>query len=165
MAMRRRATLYSADEVSRLLWEEDDDSEMESGTSEEEEAELEHQLGIFGEESSDEDDNIGDSSVAGSQSLVCITDTFTFTTSATTTTATPGLVVATVSPLVSFPVATQESVAGPSCSFSGGSFYSTRQGTLVLAKRARVEPPQKTPEITSKESCGKDGKNKVGGEG
>ena len=26
-------------------------------------------------------------------------------------------------------------------------------------------PPQKTPEITSKESYGKDGKNKVGGEG
>ena len=104
--------------------------------------------------------------MAGSQSLVCITDTFTFTTSATTTTATPGLVVATVSPLVSFPVATQESVAGPSCSFSGGSFYSTRQRTLVLAKRARVEPPpQKTPEITSKEGYGKDGKNKVGGEG
>ena len=104
--------------------------------------------------------------MAGSQSLVCITDTFTFTTSATTTTATPGLVVATVSPLVSFPVATQESVAGPSCSFSGGSFYSTRQRTLVLAKMARVEPPpKKTPEITSKESCGKDGKNKVGGEG
>ena len=51
MAMRRSATLYSADEVSRLLWEEDDDSEMEGGTSEEEEAELEHQLGIFGEES------------------------------------------------------------------------------------------------------------------
>ena len=50
MAMRRRATLYSADEVSRLLWEEDDDSEMESGTSKEEEAELEHQPGIFGEE-------------------------------------------------------------------------------------------------------------------
>ena len=44
MAMRRRASLYSADEVSRLLWEEDDDSEKESGTSEEEEAELEHQL-------------------------------------------------------------------------------------------------------------------------
>ena len=105
--------------------------------------------------------------MAGSQSLVSITDTFTFTTSATTTTATPGLVVATVSPLVSFPVATQESVAGPSCSFSGGSFYPTRQRTLVLAKIARVEPPppQKTPEITSKESCGKDGKNKVGGEG
>ena len=104
--------------------------------------------------------------MAGSQSLVCITDTFTFTTSATTTTTTPGLVVATVSPLISFPVATQESVAGPSCYFSGGSFYSTRQGTLVLAKRARVEPPpQKTPEITSKESYGKDGKNKVGGEG
>ena len=103
--------------------------------------------------------------MAGSQSLVCITDTFTFTTSATTTTATPGLVVATVSPLVSFPVATQESLAGPSCSFSGGSFYSTWQRTLVLAKRARVEPPQKTPEIMSKESCGKDGKNKVGGEG
>ena len=83
--------------------------------------------------------------MAGSQSLVCITDTFTFTTSATTTTATPGLVVATVSPLVSFPVATQESVAGPSCSFSGGSFYSTCQRTLVLAKRARVEPPPKDP--------------------
>ncbi|XP_044166207.1 uncharacterized protein [Acropora muricata] len=148
MAMRRRATLYSADEVSRLLWEEDDDSEMESGTSKEEEAELEHQPGIFGEELSEdeaEDDNIEDSSVAGSQSLVCITDTFTFTTSATTTTATPGLVVATVSPLVSFPVATQESVAGPSCSFSGGSFYSTRQRTLVLDKRARVEPPPKDP--------------------
>ena len=107
--------------------------------------------------------------MAGSQSLVCITDTFTFTTSATTTTATPGLVVATVSPLVSFPVATQESVAGPSCSFSGGSFYSTQQRTPVLAKRAWVEPPpppkKKTPEITSKESCGKDGKNKGGGEG
>ena len=84
--------------------------------------------------------------MAGSQSLVCITDTFTFTTSATTTTATPGLVVATVSPLVSFPVATQESVAGPSCSFSGGSFYSTRQRTLVLAKRARVEPSPKRPQ-------------------
>ena len=100
--------------------------------------------------------------MAGSQSLVCITDTFTFTTSATTTTAIPGLVVATVSPLVSFPVATQESVAGPSCSFSGGSFYSTRQRTPALAKQARVEPPQKTPEIMSKESCGKDGKNKGG---
>ena len=73
--------------------------------------------------------------MAGSQSLVCITDTFTFTTSATTTTtATPGLVVATVSPLVSFPVATQESVAGPSCSFCGGSFYSTGQRTPALAK-------------------------------
>ena len=70
---------------------------------------------------------------------------------------------ATISPLVSFPVATQESVAGPSCSFSGGSFYSTRQRTPALAKRARVEPPQKAPEITSKESCGKDGKNKGGG--
>ena len=103
--------------------------------------------------------------MAESQSLVCITDTFTFTTSATTTSATPGLVVATVSPLVSFPVATQESVAGPSCSFSGGSFYSTRQRTLALNKRARVELPQKTSEITSKESCGKDGKKKVGREG
>ena len=101
--------------------------------------------------------------MAGSQSLVCITDTFTFTTSATTTTATPGLVLATVSPLVSFPIATQESVAGPSCSFSGGSFYSTRQRAPFLTKRARVEPPEKTPEITSKESCGKDGKNKGGG--
>ena len=106
--------------------------------------------------------------MAGSQSLVCITDTFTFTTSATTTTATPGLVVATVSPLVSFPVATQESVAGPSCSFSGGSFYSTRQRTpknLFWPKELGLNPPQKTPEITSKESYGKDGKNKVGGEG
>ncbi|XP_067020845.1 uncharacterized protein [Acropora muricata] len=77
MAMRRRATLYSADEVSRLLWEEDDDSEMESGTSKEEEAELEHQPGIFGEESSEdeaEDDNIEDSSVAGSQSLPNLQD-------------------------------------------------------------------------------------------
>ena len=114
-----------------------------------------------------EDDNIEDSSVVGSQSFVCITDAFTFTTSATTTTATPGPVVATFSSSVSFPVATpaQESVAGPSCSFSGGSFYSTRQRTPVLAKRAQVEPPKKTPEITSKESCGKDGKNKdPGGE-
>ena len=88
----------------------------------------------------------------GSQSLVCITDTFTFTTSATTTTATPGLVVATVSPLGAFPVATKESVAGPSCSFSVGPFYSTRQRTPVLAKRAWVEPHQKTPEIMIKES-------------
>ena len=78
--------------------------------------------------------------MTGSQSLVCITDTFTFTTSATTA-ATPGLVVATVIPLVSFPVATQESVARPSGSFSGGSFYSSRQRTPVLAKRARDEPP------------------------
>ena len=97
--------------------------------------------------------------------MVCITDAFTFTTSATTTTATPGPVVATVSPSVSCPVATpaQESIAGPSCSFSRGSFYSKRQRTPVLAKRARVEPPQKTPEIMSKESCGKGGKNKGGG--
>ena len=51
MAMRRSFTLYSADKVSRLFWEEDDDSEMEGGTSKEEETELEHQLGIFGEES------------------------------------------------------------------------------------------------------------------
>lgn len=51
MGMRARVTYYSADEVSKLLWEENDDSELESGTSEEEEAELEHQLGIFGEES------------------------------------------------------------------------------------------------------------------
>ena len=101
----------------------------------------------------------------GSQSLVSITDTFTFTTSATTTTATSGPAVATVSPSVSFPVATpaQESVAGPSCSFSGGSFYSTQQRTHVPAKRAQVEPPQKTPKTTSKESCGKGGKNKGGG--
>ena len=51
MAMCRRAALYSTDEVSRLLWKDNNNSEMESGTSEEEEAELEHQLGIFGEES------------------------------------------------------------------------------------------------------------------
>ena len=51
MAMRRRATYYNADEVSRLLGEKNDDSELESGTSEEEEAELEHQLRIFDEES------------------------------------------------------------------------------------------------------------------
>ncbi|XP_044184399.1 uncharacterized protein LOC122964697 isoform X1 [Acropora millepora] len=148
MAMRRRATLYSADEVSRLLWEEDDDSEMESGTSKEEEAELEHQPGIFGEELSEdeaEDDNIEDSSVAGSQSLVCITDTFTFATSATTTTATPGLVVATVSPLVSFPVATQESVAGPSCSFSGVLFIQHAKEPLFWTKELGLNPPPKDP--------------------
>jgi len=51
MAMRARGTYYSADEISRLLWEENDDSELESGTGEEEEAELEHQLRIFGDES------------------------------------------------------------------------------------------------------------------
>ena len=51
MAMRARASYYSADEVSRLLWEENDDSELESGTGEEEEAELEHQLRILNEES------------------------------------------------------------------------------------------------------------------
>ena len=51
MVMRTRATYCSADEVSRLLWEENDGSERESGTSEEEEAELEHQLRIFNEES------------------------------------------------------------------------------------------------------------------
>ena len=51
MAKRARATYHSADEVSRLLWEENDDSELESGTSEEEEGELEHQLRIFDEES------------------------------------------------------------------------------------------------------------------
>ena len=51
MGMRARATYYSADEVSRLLWEENDDSELENGTNEEEEAELEHQLRTFNEES------------------------------------------------------------------------------------------------------------------
>ena len=107
---------------------------------------------------SDEDDNIGDSPVAGSQSLVCITDTSTFTTSATTTTATPRPVMATVSPSVSVPVATpaQEPVAGPSCSFSRGSFYSTWH---VAAKRAWDEPPQ----AKHQESCGKGGKNIKGG--
>ena len=96
--------------------------------------------------------------MAGSQSLVCITDTSTFTTSATTTTATPRPVMATVSPLVSVPVATpaQEPVAGPSCSFSRGSFYSTWH---VAAKRAWDEPPQ----AKHKESCGKGGKNIKGG--
>ncbi|XP_044169758.1 uncharacterized protein LOC122953827 isoform X5 [Acropora millepora] len=79
MAMRARATYCSADEVSRLLWEENDGSERESGTSEEEEAELEHQLRIFNEESSEvesEDDNIEDSPVAGSQSLPNLEDGF-----------------------------------------------------------------------------------------
>ena len=47
--------------------------------------------------------------------------------------------------------------------FPGGSFYSTQQRTHVPAKRAQVEPPQKTPKTTSKESCGKGGKNKRGG--
>ena len=51
IAMRARATYYSADEVSRLLWGENDGSELESGTSEEEKAELEHQLRTFNEES------------------------------------------------------------------------------------------------------------------
>ncbi|XP_044169755.1 uncharacterized protein LOC122953827 isoform X3 [Acropora millepora] len=80
MAMRARATYCSADEVSRLLWEENDGSERESGTSEEEEAELEHQLRIFNEESSEvesEDDNIEDSPVAGSQSLPNLYDMLT----------------------------------------------------------------------------------------
>ena len=74
---------------------------------------------------------------------------------------------ATVSPSVSFPVATpaQESVAGPSCSSSGGSFYSARQTTRVAAKRARVDPPQKTPQSTSKDGSGRGGKNKRGGRG
>ena len=103
--------------------------------------------------------------MAGSQSSVCITDTFTFTTSATTTTATPGLVMATVSSLVSFPVATQESVAGPSCSFSGGSFYSTRQRTPVLAKRAWVEPPKRPQKLQARKAVAKMVKIKGGGDG
>ena len=67
---------------------------------------------------------------------------------------------ATVSRSVSFPVATpaQESVAGPCCSSSGGSFYSARQTTRVAAKRARVDPPQKTPKSTSKEGSRRGGK-------
>ena len=90
--------------------------------------------------------------MAGSQSLVGITNTSALTTFATTTTATPGWVVATVSPSVSFPVATpaQESVTGPS-------FYSARQTTRVAAKRARVDPPQKTPKRTSKEGSRREG--------
>ena len=51
MEMRARASYYSADVVSRLLWEENDDSELENGTNEEEEAELGHQLRTFNEES------------------------------------------------------------------------------------------------------------------
>lgn len=46
-----RATYYSAEEASILLWGENDDGELKSGTSEEEEAKLEHQLQIFREES------------------------------------------------------------------------------------------------------------------
>ena len=51
MVDRRRTTHYSAEEVFKLLWEENEDSELESGTSKEEEAELERQLRIFSEES------------------------------------------------------------------------------------------------------------------
>ncbi|XP_015758763.1 PREDICTED: uncharacterized protein LOC107338028 [Acropora digitifera] len=160
MAKRARTTYYSAEDVMKLFLEEDE-SELDSGTSEEEEAELEHQLRIFGDESSDEDNNIGDSAVAGSHYLVCITNTSTFTTSATTTTATPGPVMATVSPSVSVPVATpaQEPVAGPSCSLSRGSFYSTRH---VQAKRPRVEAPPEAPATMRRKSCGKGGKNVKG---
>ena len=51
MAERRRTTHYSAEEVFKLLWEENQNSELENATSEEEEAELERQLGIFSEQS------------------------------------------------------------------------------------------------------------------
>ena len=51
MASRRGRRMYSAEEVTRLLLTQDDDSEMEEGTSEEEEAQLEHELRIFGDES------------------------------------------------------------------------------------------------------------------
>ena len=50
MAKRARTTYYSAEDVMKLFSEEDE-SELDSGTSEEEEAELEHQLRIFGDES------------------------------------------------------------------------------------------------------------------
>ena len=50
MAKRARTTHYSAEDVMKFSSEEDD-SELDSGTSEEEEAELEHQLQIFGYES------------------------------------------------------------------------------------------------------------------
>ena len=56
-------------------------------------------------------------------------------------------------------------VPRPSCSFSGGSLYSKRQRTPVLAERARVQPPKNTPEIMSKESWDKGGKNRGWEEG
>lgn len=46
-----RETYYSAEEATMLLRGENDDSELKSGTSEEEEAKLEHQLQIIREES------------------------------------------------------------------------------------------------------------------
>ena len=52
MASRRGRRTYSGEEVARLLLVQEDDSELEEGTSKEEEAELERQLGIFSEESS-----------------------------------------------------------------------------------------------------------------
>ena len=51
MAKRLRMTYYNAEDAARLFWQEDDESELGSDTSEEEEAELEHQLQIFREES------------------------------------------------------------------------------------------------------------------
>ena len=97
--------------------------------------------------------NIGDP-VPGSQSLVSSTNNVLVTTPATTTTAASGLAVITVSPSVSVPVATpaQEPVAGPSHTYSPGSFYSTRQTPRPPAKRARVKA---TPQTTSKGSSGK----------
>ncbi|XP_015754845.1 PREDICTED: piggyBac transposable element-derived protein 4-like [Acropora digitifera] len=159
--MANRARRTYREDLWKLTYGDDSGSELDSGSSADEEAELEHELQIFGNESSDEDISIEDSSVA----LVGITDTVTFTTSATTATATPGPVVATVSPSVSVPVATpaQQRDAGPSISFSAGSLYSTHQRTHVPAKRARVEPHQKTPKTTTQESCGKGGKNIKGG--
>ena len=51
MANWRRETCYSGEEATMLLWGEHNNSELHSGTSEEEEAQLEHQLQIFSEES------------------------------------------------------------------------------------------------------------------
>ena len=91
--------------------------------------------------------------MAGSQSLVCITDTFTFTTSATTTTATPGLVLATVIvPLFLFRKFFLFKTAKNPCS-----------GQKSLG--STPPPPHKTPEFMSKESYGTGDKNKGGARG
>ena len=95
--------------------------------------------------------------------MVGSTNSVSVTTSATTSTAASGLAVITVSPPVSVPVVTpaQEPVAGPSHSYSAGSFYSTQQRPQPPAKRALVED---TPQTTSKGSRGK-GSNKKGKKG
>ena len=50
MEKRARTTYYSAEDVMKFFSEEDE-GELDSGTSEEEEAELENQLRIFDDES------------------------------------------------------------------------------------------------------------------